>query len=115
MKIAIEIPDQVVADVVKSIMENMPEASQSMNCVRWKYEEMRFSFVDYEDGQRYDLDREKLLATFPLMFTDKWPPGLESPPMTADWKEWDSWLCRSDADSFDAFVQLACFGSVIYG
>lgn len=115
MDLTITIPDTIVEDIVKSIMENMPEASLSMDCVGWKYEEWRYKFRDQEDGTLFTLDKEKLLATFPLLFSDKFPKGLTPPPCSTDSKTWDEWLCQSDASTFDAFVQLACFGEVIYG
>lgn len=108
-------PYRLVRDVVADIMANMPDCSLSMDCVRWKYELMEFSFIDHEDGERFNLDEAKLVAAFPLMFTDKWPKGLQKPPVSTEWDDWETWLCQSDADSFDAFVQLACFGEVIYG
>lgn len=114
MEICLTIPDTIVHDVVKGMMENMPECSLSMGCQKWKYDEMRFKFVD-EDGTVFNLDKEKLLATFPLIFTDKFPAGLTPPPMSTDAKVWEDWLCQSDASTFDAFVQLCCFGEVIYG
>lgn len=115
MNICETIPATVIETVVKGIMENMPECSQSMDCLSWKYEEWCYKFRDHEDGKVYVLDKEKLLATFPLLFSDKFPKGLIPPPQSADEQEWDDWLCQSDVVTFDAFVQLAIFGEVIYG
>lgn len=109
------ISDETVAHVVQNIMENMPECSSSYDCTKWKYTELRFEFIDYDTGKKHTLDKEKLLATFPLLFTDKWPKGLLKPPHSNDIDEWGDWLCQSDATSFDAFVQLAIEGEVIYG
>jgi hypothetical protein len=118
MKLEVNIPDTLVAAVIEGIMENFPEASSgsALVCVGWKYDDWAYKFRDTEDNDRvYKLDRAKLLATFPLIFTDKWPRGLLQPPCSADAEIWDDWLCQSDACSFDAFAQLACFGEVIYG
>lgn len=115
MELTLSIPDEVILNVVKGIMDNMPECSLSMDCTVWKYDSMLFKFRDYEDGQLFTLNKDKLLATFPLLFTDKWPKGLIPPPTSPSWEVWEQWLCNSDASSFDAFVQLACFGEVIYG
>ena len=117
MKITTEIPDNVVETVVQSIMENFPEASQGsvLHCLGWKYKEMNFMFFDEETEKDYILDKTKLLATFPLLFTDKWPNGCTPAPLTADMDKWNDWLCQCDATDFDAFVQLACLGEVIYG
>lgn len=109
------ISDETVEHVVRSIMDNMPEAAQSYDCVNWKYKELDFRFVDYDTGKKHIVTKKMLLAAFPLLFTDKWPKGLLKPPHSNDADQWDDWLCQSDATSFDAFVQLAIEGEVIYG
>jgi hypothetical protein len=101
--------------VVRGIMDNFPEASESMDCTSWKYEPLEFTFVDYEEGKKYKLNKEKLLATFPLIRSDKWPRGCTQPPAGNSPEARDDWLCQADAIDFDAFVQLAIFGEVIYG
>ena len=117
MKIEVEIRDFLVETIVKSIMENFPEASSgcALGCIGWKYDAMKFTFQDFEDGKIYKLDKEKILAAFPLIFTDKWPKGCTKPPFSDSVEDWDNWLCQCDATDFDAFVQLACLGEVIYG
>lgn len=112
----IEIPDELVEKIVRGIMDNFPEASVGceLRCVGWKYDTMEFEFID-GDGKSFELYKARLLAAFPLMFTDKWPKGCINPPMSADWEAWGDWLGNSDATSFDAFAQLACLGEVIYG
>jgi len=120
--IQITLPDTLVETVVRGIMENFPEASNgcSLVCTKWKYDAWQFRFEDFEGerGQRhteYDLDKAKLLAAFPLIFTDKWPKGCTQPPASDNPEVWDDWLCQCDATDFDAFAQLACMGEVIYG
>lgn len=115
--IAINIPDAVIEQVVKGIMENFPEASRgcALVCVHWRYNDWRFRFYDNESGKEYLLTKPKLIAAFPLIFTDKWPKGCTQPPASSDPEVWDNWLCQSDAQDFDAFAQLACLGEVIYG
>ena len=117
MKIELEISDVIVEKVVKGIMENFPEASEccSLKCTKWKYEAWLYEFVDEED--RYTIGKKELLNVFPLIFTAKWPKGLTQPPITdlSNWETWNEWLCQCDATDFDAFVQLACLGEVIYG
>lgn len=117
MPLTITLPDELIERVVKEIMENFPEAAQCLSCTRWKYDQWRFRFEDREESPTkiYDLDKAKLLAAFPLMFTDKWPKGLQAPPASEAYERWNDWLCQSDCWSFDAFIQLACFGEVIYG
>lgn len=112
-------PDALIETVVRGIMENFPEASagNALVCSRWQYEEWNFRFVDCEDGKTYELDKAKLLAAFPLIFTDKWPKGCTPAlsPFIIDPERWDDWICQCDAIDFDAFAQLACLGEVIYG
>jgi hypothetical protein len=117
MKIELTIPDDLIEKIVRGIMDNYPEAGHgcSLRCVDWRYEAMTFEFEDCEDGKLYMLDKAKLLAAFPLLFSDKWPKGCTKPPMSDDWEVWSDWLCQADAQDFDAFVQLVVFGEVIYG
>jgi len=114
MKIQCEISESLIETILRGIMENFPEASGVLTCIRWKYDEWQFKFVD-EDEKTYDLDKQKLRDAFPLMFTDKWPKGCTKPPFSNDPEVWNQWLCQADATDFDAFVQLACLGEVIYG
>jgi hypothetical protein len=115
MQIQITVPDSMVETVVRGIMENFPEASATLTCTMWLSDKWLFNFFDQETGTTYLLNKAKLIAAFPLIFTDKWPKGCTQPPATADPEVWDNWLCQADATDFDAFVQLACFGEVIYG
>lgn len=82
MTLQIEISNDLVESTVRGIMENFPEASvgSSLMCIGWKYDEMEFLFKDGEENKQYTLNKEKLLATFPLLFTDKWPKGCTAPP-----------------------------------
>ncbi len=122
----IEIPDELVESVVKSMMENFPEASQdcALVCTKWKYDDWRFEFADTEDptklhpnGQRYKLTKDELLKAFPLVYSKEWPSGCTPPPLHGldEAQVWDDWLCQCDAADFDAFAQLVCLGHVIYG
>ena len=119
MKIITDIPDNVVEEIVKSIMENFPEASSgsALVCTGWKYDKWKFTFVDTEnDDKEYTLDKAKLLATFPLIFDNtKWPKGCTQPIFSIKIEDWNDWLCQADAQDFDAFAQLACLGECVYG
>ena len=116
VKIELRIPSVLVEKIVRGIMDNFPEAAQGneLRCFSWKYDDMLFWFEDSEN-KRFDLDKAKLLAAFPLLYTDKWPKGCTAPPFSDQWAAWDDWLCQADATDFDAFVQLACLGEVMYG
>lgn len=117
MKITLEIKDSLVETVVQNLMENFPEASQGsvLSCIGWNYKDWLFGFVD--DDKHYSLDKAKLIATFPRIFTDKWPKGCTPAPSSNlnDPDTWNDWLCQCDATDFDAFIQLAIFNEVIYG
>ena len=115
MNINFEIPNQLVEKVVRGIMDNFPEASCTLRCVEWNYDDMKFTFVDDEEDKTYTIEKDKLMAIFPALFSNKWPKGLTKPPLSAEWDDWNNWLCQSDVFDFDAFVQLACLGEVIYG
>lgn len=106
--------------LVKGMMESFPEASMpNLVCQRWGYDKWKYEFVDHEeDGKIHKLGKAQLLAAVPLMFTDKWLGGLTQVPanlLDGDIEAIDDWLCQADAFDFDAFVQLAIFGEVLYG
>jgi hypothetical protein len=121
MRLTIEIPYALIESVVKSTMENYPEASSSntLQCTSFRYHGdlslWRFEFHDSEDDKHYVIGKKELLAAFPLIFTDKWPKGCVPPPCSNDPEAWDRWLGDCDNVSHDAFAQLACLGEVIYG
>jgi hypothetical protein len=118
MKIQLELNEKLIAQILDGIMSNFPEASRgnALFCTGWNYGKMQFSFMDAEDnGKNYELDKAKLKAALPLLFSDKWPKGCTPPPFSNDWERWENWLCQADATDFDAFAQLACLGEVIYG
>jgi hypothetical protein len=113
----INVPDKLIKKTISSIMENFPEASYggSLRCIGWNYQKMQFDFVDGETDKKYLVDEPKLLKAFKLTMTDKWPKGCTPIPLSTSASRWDDWLCQSDAIDYDAFVQLAVFGEVIYG
>lgn len=86
---------------VRGMMENYPEAGSgnALQCVRFKYSELKFTFVDDEDGKTYHLDKAKLMAALPLMFTEKWPKGCTQPHRLAfdgvPDEDVDDWLCEA--------------------
>jgi hypothetical protein len=115
--ITIELPDDLVENTVKSILENYPEAGQGLaiQCTRWNYDNGILSFRDAESGKAYRPKKEDFIKAFPLIYSDKWPAMLPKPPFTAKPEDWDNWLCTCDAFAFDAFIQLVLLGEVIYG
>ena len=115
MKIEFDFPDSLIETVVRGMMDNYPEASATLACRELDYEQCHFRFLYHETGKTYDLNLPALTSAFPLLFTDKWPKGCTQPPASTAPDAWDNWLCQADAIDFDAFVQLACLGEVIYG
>jgi len=103
--------------VIRGIMENFPEASQgsSLICRRWDYAAMDFTFFDCEEEKSHRLGSVDFGRAFGLLASDKWPRGCTPPPRANTWAVWQDWLGQADAMDFDAFVQLAIFGEVIYG
>lgn len=112
------IPATLVDEIIDGVMGNYPEANDSncLQCVHWKYKLCKFKFIDTEDDEKvYLLDRDKLAAVIPLLWTPKWPRGCTKPPAPdADAQAWNDWACQCDNTDHDAFVQLACFGETIY-
>ena len=70
-----------------------------------------------DTDKKYNIDKEKLINTIPLIFTDKWGKGLTEVPanLFESTETVDNWLCQADAWDFDAFIQLSIFNEVIYG
>ena len=117
MKITIEIPEDRQNQIIDGIMQNYPEAGAGMGlqCTNWKYKLCQFEFEDDEEGKTYKLTRVDFKRALALMFTGKWLKGCTPPPIGLDHDGVEDWLCQSDANDADAFVQLAVFGEVIYG
>ena len=90
---------------VKEMMQNFPESSGCLQCIKCK------------EDKKYNIDKEKLINTIPLIFTDKWGKGLTEVPanLFESTETVDNWLCQADAWDFDAFIQLSIFNEVIYG
>ena len=117
MNITIQLPQTLTDRIITGIMENFPEASQdcALLCTGWNYHNCKFDFEDGETGDQFTVTKESLENALPLLFSDKWPKGCTKPPLSANDDLWNDWLGNSDATDFDAFIQLAIFGEVIYG
>lgn len=115
--LSVTIPEAQVDRILRDIMENFPEASHgnALRCEGWEYNSLKFTFYDEEQDRTHAVDKAALLKAFPLMFGDAWPKGLRRPPLSEKAQAWDDWFEQTDATDFDAFVQLAIFGEVIYG
>jgi hypothetical protein len=119
----VEFPDDLVAYVARGIMANFPEASSgcALACTRYYYPEAaplsrwRLEFQDEETHKVHMTRGRDFERVFPLLFTDKWPVGCPTAPLSSNQDDWDDWLCQCDATAFDAYAQLVCLGEVIYG
>lgn len=97
--------------VVKDILESLPENSISFEVLRWDYQISEFSLRDLETGIEYTLTLEKAIAGFEyiakaVLGGKLFYQGLESNVFEAG--SWDSLAT-------DALLQAAVFGEVIYG
>jgi hypothetical protein len=110
MKLTIEFDgDKLISD----LMQNYPEASSSsLQCTKWKYNDMVFTFVDTEENKTYTVDLPKLRIGLEKLLSEILAgklPGLGlSGPAILDAGSWDAY-------SMDALVQMSIFGEVIYG
>lgn len=103
---------QVPTELVKSILENLPEYSLSFAVSTWDYESCVFKLIDQEEGKGYTLTLDKAIEGFKkiceMIFAGQLP-GLD---ITTD--------CLLDAGAWDsiatdALIQVSLFGDVIYG
>lgn len=108
------IPDALIEKVCRGIMANFPESNVGciIKCQSWKYDDMKFEFLDEEENTTHIITLDKCMKAFPLLFTDKWGKGRTQPPLSDKDEDWDNWLCQSDAGDFGAFVELIVFGEV---
>ena len=120
--VTITIDRENALKIVDDIMASFPECSQTLQVQNWDYKRRLFSVFDDDEGKLHKISEIDLLKGFKLMFDPgKWPKGLAFPPAcsTYDKKDpsnaWDRWLCKADATDFDAFLQLAVLGEVVYG
>jgi hypothetical protein len=114
MKLTIDIPDEKIEAFLKSVMQNMPEYSLSMTCVFWKYDEMVFKFIDFEDDHKeYVVTLKDLKKGFEKMAKDMF----EEDKLAGYRKQLgDDWMddCNWDAGILDCLVQYAIFGEERY-
>ncbi len=101
-------------DIIKSAMENYPEAgyANSLRCVNWNYKKTEFVFVDEETEEEYSVDLKKLKKGFTILLKvveeGKYFNNGIVPNFLSKGYDWD-------AQDYDALVQCAIFGEVIYG
>lgn len=129
--LSVTISKETALKIIDDIMANFPEASQSLRVCNWNYKERKFSIRDVEEAddstesgcKEYMITEADLLNGFKLMFEPgKWPHGLTFPPASAVYggtldntSPWGGWFNKTDVVDYDAFLQLAVLGEVIYG
>lgn len=100
--------------LVREVMQNYPEfgAGNCLKCVSWKYEAMRFTFIDNETGKEYLVDEYRLIRGLKLLLREVADGKLPGLNITAqNFQD----VCNWDAYDTDALVQTAIFGKTIYG
>jgi hypothetical protein len=128
LKIEMVIPQERIDAWLKGAMENFPECAMCLSCTSWKYDKMIFKFEDAEDEdeegnpKEYVVDlpalRRGIVAM--LKYAEKCDKGsdigraVDSVLRDQFDPEGDS-LGEWDAIGFDALVQCAIFGEVLYG
>lgn len=114
MKLTVEITDEKIEAFLKSVMQNMPEYAVCLTCTSWKYEQMVFKFVDYEEGgKKYTVDMKDLKKGFEKFAKDMFENGKMAgyrKMLGDDWMDDSNW----DAGILDCLVQYAIFGEERY-
>lgn len=121
MKVTVELDlnEELLYGALKSAMENYPECSTpSLQCVKWKYEECRYTFQEIgNDGEveaTHVVELNDLIRGFNALLKDR-PRCVPLPPVEQTKEAWDDWCCSMDADGVDCLLQFALFGELIYG
>lgn len=99
----------LVPNLVRGLLENLPEAGICLSCTGWDYDKMEFTLVD-EDGTTYELTQdmaERAFMTFARSMAEGKPTELGDINIfdEGDW----------DAPTIDSLVQMSVLGEVIYG
>lgn len=114
MKFEIDLDDKKVDKLLKEVMENYPEASFCLRCIKWKYDQCKYKFLDEKEDKEYLVTLSLLRKGFEILIgyilKGKYHfEGLDhSNLFDLDGGDWD-------AIAIDALVQCAIFGDVIYG
>ncbi len=121
MKVTVEIDvnEELLKVALRRAMENYPEVSTpSLQCVKWKYEECRYTFEEIDDNgdveKTHVVTLDRLLEGFKKMM-QKRPRCVPPPPVEQTEEAWDEWNCNMDADGVDALLQFTLFGDLVYG
>jgi hypothetical protein len=102
----IEFTDEEMEGMLKSLYENLPEASagSGLDCIEFDYDNFYFEFHDEEEDIQRKIDKSMAIEGLRKMLHDALIGKIKI-------YERDEW----DADTVMIAVQYAIFGKVIYG
>lgn len=111
------ISEMETEQLLKDIMGNYPEySSSSMRCVKWKYDEFKFTFIEDKEETNQEIKHEVTMKMAKEGFEKMMRDVLVGKGIA--WSNFDGPLfdaCSWDSTCTDALVQYAIFGKVIYG
>lgn len=113
MKLILEIDDQIVKD----ILQCLPEYSLSMRCTKWDYENNLYDFIDVDEDTHekalYTLTLEKSKNGFQKVIEaiQNKKLFLDGFGGLADFLDPGCW----DGYAVDCLIQMGIFGEVRYG
>lgn len=102
-----------LTDLLAEICQNLPDYSQSLVCVSYKYEQCIYKFFDEETGERHTVDRAKLEDAAKALL-ENWPAWFPPMPTSLTDDSADLFCCNADADVVDYVIQLAIFKEQVY-
>jgi hypothetical protein len=97
--------------LIRGVMMNYPEFSFCLSCSLWKYDEMKFHFVDVEEQALYLVELGDLLRGLKVLRGAIAAGKFAASNFDGSSEDGGSW----DAVCVDALVQCAVFGEVLYG
>lgn len=104
------------SELAKMVCENFPEASISLQCVKWDYEAGEFIFKELDSDKSHVVSEEDIEKALPLFFeglNDKWYFDYVSVPESED--DFNDTACDLDGLAIDTIMQIAIFGEIVYG
>lgn len=108
------IPQEKIDELIRDVVQNLPEYAISYRCVAYRYEEMLFEFegIEEDHGAEYKLGMAKFRKGMEILWqkiiAGKLPGLSISASNFLDPCDWDCY-------DLDALLQCAIEGDVIYG
>lgn len=111
LTIELNIPDTQIDHILADLMDRIGDYSHRFMLENENQAAMEYVLADTDDGNRqYTITKARMLAMFPLLFTDTWPADCQRPPATSVGEFWDKWLERLEPDDVDVWGEILCFG-----